>query len=146
MRGSRGFQNVGSDSRSGGRWAFKGGVPEALLRLVALGLCAGCSKTPEFVSNLAPTDGPGKPWIMATPNPVPAGRGPGRTTISWDTGDGSPPEVFIAVNGGPEKLFSRDPSHQEAVWIRRGSYEFRLYGGTEGRKSLATVTVRRREK
>jgi hypothetical protein len=67
-------------------------------------------------------------------------------TISWDTGDGSPPEVYIAVNGEPEKLFSRAPSHQEASWIGRESYEFRLYGGALGRRSLATVTVRRREK
>lgn len=117
--------------------------PGVLLVSVALGLCAGCSRTPESVSNVADKDEPGKPWIMAVPNPVPAGRGPGRTNICWDTGDGSAPEVYLSVNGGPEKLFSRLPTNQDATQIGKDRYEFRLYGGAEGKKLLAKVQVRR---
>jgi hypothetical protein len=140
------FQKVGSESGTGEGRACKGRTPTALLLMIALGLCACCSRNPDSVSNMMPREEPGKPCIIATPNPVPAGRGPGRTVISWDTGDGSPPEVYVAVNGGPEKLFSRHPSHQEATVTRRQSYEFRLYGSDQGKGSLATVTVQRSEK
>jgi hypothetical protein len=42
--------------------------------------------------------------LKAIPNPVPAGIGPGMTTITWDTGDGWVGRVYVSVDGGPEQL------------------------------------------
>jgi tRNA (mo5U34)-methyltransferase len=69
------------------------------------------------------------PLVSADPNPVPVGQQSGKTTISWDTADGSIGRVFVSVNGGQEMLFADGrrgsaPAH----WIETGSsYEFRLY-------------------
>jgi hypothetical protein len=60
---------------------------------------------------------PGEAWIIATPNPVPAGRGPGKTIVNWYTGDGSSAQVYVSIGGGPEKLFSA-PSFSS-----RGAYK-----------------------
>jgi hypothetical protein len=72
-----------------------------------------------FVSKMAPT-------LSASPNPVPAGEGLGRTTISWSSVDG---KIYVSVDGGNEVLFVDLPSgSQDAGWIGEGfSYEFRLY-------------------
>ena len=78
-----------------------------------------------------PPDVPTEAWIIATPNPVPAGRGPGKTIVNWHTGDGSPGQVYVSVGGGPERLFSTNPSHQEATINSKDVYEFRLYAGTD---------------
>lgn len=88
----------------------------------------------------------GGPQISASPNPVPAGNEKfGKTTISWDTGDGSVGEVYVSVNGAPEKLFAGDRSKSslEAAWIGKGEHEFRLYAGKEHKKGLASVKVTR---
>jgi len=84
------------------------------------------------------------PFLRASPNPVPAGEGPGKTIISWDTADGSIGNVYVSIDGGKESLFA-DSCRGTAVadWIQTGSiYEFRLYdsGHTE---VLANVTVTR---
>jgi hypothetical protein len=81
--------------------------------------------------------------ITATPNVVPAGSGQGTTRIIWQTGDGSPGEVRVAVAGEAEKLFARGAQgSQEADWITAGARcEFRLYSGTEPNVLLATVEV-----
>jgi hypothetical protein len=84
------------------------------------------------------------PFLRASPNPVPAGEGPGKTIISWDTADGSIGNVYVSIDGGKESLFA-DSCRGTAVadWIQTGStYEFRLYdsGHTE---LLANVTVTR---
>jgi hypothetical protein len=72
-----------------------------------------------FVSKMTPT-------LSASPNPVPAGKGLGRTTISWDSVDG---KIYVSMDGGDEVLFGDLPSgSQDADWIGEGfSYEFRLY-------------------
>src|SRR5438270_281423 len=45
--------------------------------------------------------------VTASPNPVPAGPDKfGATTVTWDTGDGTPGEVYVTVNGEAEKLFA----------------------------------------
>jgi hypothetical protein len=49
-----------------------------------------------------------EPFIMATPNPVPAGVGPGTTEISWSTKDYRGGQVYLSVDGGPEKLFAEN--------------------------------------
>jgi hypothetical protein len=84
------------------------------------------------------------PWIMALPNPVPAGEGKGRTTISWNTADESDGMVYVSVNGGEESLFATlRQGSSGANWIHAGaSYEFRLYN-SEYTKLLAKVVVNR---
>ena len=86
--------------------------------------------------------------ISAEPNPVPAGDGPGKTTITWDTGDGSVAEVYLSVDGGEEKVFGKHSKNsQEAPWISAGPvYEFRLYQGTERTQLLGSVKVTRNRK
>jgi hypothetical protein len=81
--------------------------------------------------------------ITADPNPVPAGSGKGTTTISWDTGDGTPGQVYVERKGQAEKLFAQGKKGTEkASWIYAGySYDFRLYAGNEHKQVLARVTV-----
>src|SRR4051794_23933483 len=84
--------------------------------------------------------------ITANPNPVPPGEEKfGKTTVSWDTGDGTPGEVYVSTNGGEEKRFSgaKAKGTQEAAWIGKGQYDFRLYAGKEHKTVLAAVTVKR---
>jgi hypothetical protein len=113
------------------------------LLLAGLASVAGClGKTPT-PADYMPSNLASEPWIIALPNPVPAGRGPGKTIVTWHTGDGSPGQVYVAVGGGPERLFSSNPSHQEAPIDGKHEYEFRLYAGTDHANRLATVKVTR---
>lgn len=116
--------------------------------LLAAAMCAvnlagcGTSETPISSSSVSV----GGPQISAAPNPVPAGSEKfGKTTISWNTGDGSVGDVYVAANGAPEKLFAgkRPKGSMDAAWIGKGEYEFRLYAGTEHKTVLATVKVTR---
>jgi hypothetical protein len=108
-----------------------------------LPVIAGCSWKAPSPTDYVPDPGPTEAWIIATPNPVPAGRGPGTTIVNWHTGDGSPGEVYVSIGGGPERLFSANPSHQEAVIKGSDEYEFRLYAGTDRTRRLATTKVTR---
>jgi tRNA (mo5U34)-methyltransferase len=84
------------------------------------------------------------PILCAFPNPAPAGEGAGKTTVSWDTADGSIGKVYVSVNGGEEALFA-DSRRGTAVadWIQTGSsYEFRLYN-SDHTELLAKVAVTR---
>src|SRR3954467_12125442 len=90
----------------------------------------GCSRTSGTPADYVRPQGPTAPWIIATPNPVPAARGFGKTIVNWWTGDGKPGQVYLSVDGGPEKLFSTKSSHEDAR-IGRGTYEFRLFAGTD---------------
>lgn len=83
--------------------------------------------------------------LSASPNPVPAGSGPGTTTITWNTGDGSVGLVYVSQDGSPESLFAQGSSgSQSASWITPGSvYSFRLYAATAPSTVLASVTVTR---
>lgn len=87
-----------------------------------------------FVSKMAAT-------LSASPNPVPAGKGLGRTTLSWNSVDG---KIYVSVDGGNEVLFVDLPSgSQDADWIGEGfNYEFRLYN-TDHTKLLDKVVVTR---
>jgi len=94
----------------------------------------------------APQTGPGKgPFITAHPNPVPAGKGAGVTTIEWDTGSDEAGEVYVAVDGGEEKLFAEHARGSVAAdWIQDGQgYEFRLYATPDRAKLLGSVKVAR---
>jgi tRNA (mo5U34)-methyltransferase len=85
------------------------------------------------------------PSFTANPNPVPAGEGPGKTTVSWDTADGSIGRIYVSVNRGQELLFADGRrSSASARWIEAGSnYEFRLYN-SDHTELLAKVTVTRK--
>lgn len=115
-----------------------------LMRCLAIGmaLCfpvTSCKRAPKETA-------PSAPVISAAPNPVPDGSGPGQTTISWDTGDGSMGEVYVSVGGRDEKLFGGKSAKQalEAAWIQSGDVcDFRLYKGTDHTELLASVTVTR---
>jgi hypothetical protein len=112
--------------------------------LLPLFFLAACnpSKTPE--ANV-PSESPGASTatITASPNPVLVGQGPGTTTVSWNTGDGSGGQVYVSVDGGPEALFAGGPPGSAPVpWIEAGkTFEFRLYAGTEHTKMLAKTQV-----
>ena len=84
-------------------------------------------------------------FITASPNPPPHGQAPGRTTITWNTGDARPGRVAVAVDGAPEALFASGSSgKQEAPWISADSeYEFRLYD-VNSNALMAAVKVARR--
>ena len=86
--------------------------------------------------------------ISASPNPVPAGRGPGSTTITWDTGDGSWGQIYIARDGGDEaKMLAQGArGSKEINWIKaKAAYEFRLYAGKDRQVLLGKVAVTRAE-
>jgi hypothetical protein len=113
------------------------------LLLVGLPVVAGCSWKTPTPADYEPPDLASEAWIIATPNPVPAGRGPGKTIVNWHTGDGSPGQVYVSVAGGPERLFSTNPSHQEATINSNDVYEFRLYAGSDHTTRLATAKIAR---
>src|SRR5205814_9215392 len=75
-----------------------------------------------FVSKIAPA-------LNASPNPVPAGAGMGKTTISWNTGDESAGRGCVSDNGREESLFAAAGRGSAAApWIRTGCrYEFWIY-------------------
>jgi hypothetical protein len=85
------------------------------------------------------------PSLSASPNPVPAGEGPGETTVSWDTANGSIGKVFVSINEDQEVLFADGrrgsaPAH----WVETGSnYEFRLYN-SDHTELLTKIIVTRR--
>ncbi len=113
------------------------------LILVGLPIIAGCSWKTPTPADYVPPDMTSEAWIIATPNPVPTGRGAGKTIVNWHTGDGSPGQVYVSVAGGPERLFSTNPSHQEAVISSNDVYEFRLYAGSDHTTHLATAKITR---
>lgn len=86
-----------------------------------------------------------QPSLTASPNPVYAVSELGSTVITWSTGDGTPGEVYVAVDGGNEALFARSPEGSaRAPWIQAGvQYEFRLYSMAGPRRLLASVQVTR---
>jgi hypothetical protein len=113
------------------------------LFLVGLPVVAGCSWKTPTPADYVPPDVASEAWIIATPNPIPAGRGPGKTIVNWHTGDGSSGQVYLSVAGGPERLFSTNPSHQEATINSNDVYEFRLYAGSDHTTRLAKVEITR---
>ena len=115
-------------------------LPEILRELLARARDPVTESTPIPEPN-------GAPMLFARPNPVPAGPGAGTTVLHWDTGDGSDGEIYISVNGDPERLFFQGGrGSQPAPWINAwGHYEFRLYRGREREEHLRSITVTRRK-
>jgi hypothetical protein len=81
--------------------------------------------------------------ITASPNPVSLGEGPGTTTVTWNTGDGSVGQLYVSEDGGSETMFaSGSAGSAPAPWIQAGkTFEFRLYAGTEHAKMVAKTQV-----
>ena len=108
----------------------------------------GCQKK-EAAAPAQLTQPVGGPTITATPNPVPAGPGPGVTTIAWDTGDdGTIVDVYLSIDGGAEKIFGTHSKDSKQIdWIGAGpEYEFRMYPTGEHAPLLGSVKVTRNRK
>src|SRR6266516_951588 len=109
----------------------KGEVASHIMRLFLRHYLAGNPDTPYKLS--------------ASPNPVPAGVGRGKTTISWSS-DGDAAAVVYVSKDGAEPAFFVSGSHgsEEAGWIEAGAtYEFSLNGGPNLNTPLARVSVTR---
>jgi len=109
----------------------KGKVAEHIMKLFLRHYLAGSPDTPYKLS--------------ASPNPVPAGVGRGKTSISWSC-DGDPAAVVYMSKDGAEPLLFASGSHgsEEAHWIEAGTtYEFSLYGGPNLNTPLAQLSVTR---
>jgi hypothetical protein len=124
-------------------WCF---VP-ALAVLIASCGRGGDPAAASKTSGPTSTQSTKAPTITADPNPVPSGTqpGPGKTTVTWSTGNNSFGHVYLSVDGGPEKAFAlkRREGKQEAPWIYKNkTYEFRLYSA-EPKQLLASVKVSR---
>jgi len=124
------------------------GVLGAVIVLVGFLVATGCGDsspdtTSKGSSGTLATNQAGGAWIKADPNPVPAGKDPGTTTISWNTGNGATGEVYLLGPVQVEKLFTGGRSgSKKAPWIRKGGkYEFLLYAGKDHQTVLARVTV-----
>ncbi len=68
----------------------------------------------------------GQAYLMAAPNPVPAPNRFGRTTITWNTGDGTEGRVYLSEGGAYGSCNPRDSdeaiSHLEAIRSRGAEY------------------------
>lgn len=121
------------------------------LLLAAVLFAGGCKKDTAESSASAEeaAETPAGPVITATPNPVPAGKEPGVTTIAWDTGgDGAIVDVCLSIDGGAEKLFATHSKDSKKIdWIGAGPvYEFRMYPTGDRTKVLGSVKVTRNRK
>ncbi|HXM28305.1 MAG TPA: hypothetical protein VN957_19940 [Chthoniobacterales bacterium] len=80
--------------------------------------------------------------LTATPNAVVAKDNLGATTVSSSTGTGQVGQVFVACDGGEEKLLAeRAAGHS---WSRGSSgfnYRFSIYEDTDQTTLLASVEV-----
>ena len=112
-----------------------------LLPLFFFAAC-GPSKNPEANTSAA-SPAASAATISASPNPVAIGEGPGTTTVTWNTGDGSSGQIFVSENGSPERIFASGPAGSvPAPWIQAGrTFEFRLYAGTQHTTVLAKMQV-----
>jgi hypothetical protein len=113
---------------------------------LALTGCGGSDSDSTATTNSSPaapdTNAAGV-VLRADPNPVPAGTGPGKTTIFWQTADQSVGEVYV-WDGKEERLFARgSKGSSDAPWIGAGATEFRLYNPQDRTKVLARLVVNR---
>lgn len=84
--------------------------------------------------------------ISAKPNPVPAGPGPGATTISWVLSEGEKAQIFVSTGGEEEeKLFAEVATSgaREVDWVSDDRIRFRLYDGHSKEALLDEVVVTR---
>jgi hypothetical protein len=83
--------------------------------------------------------------LSASPNPVPHGNDPGKTTISWFCHGAPDAAVYVSRNGAEEVLFAKRPhGSQELSRIDIDvPYEVTLYDGCERKNRLAQICVTR---
>ena len=83
--------------------------------------------------------------LCASPNPVPPGIGPGKTTISWSS-HATPDAAIYVSGGGIEEALFAGGSHgsKEASFIETGAiYEFSLYTSRDRNRRVAQLSVTR---
>jgi hypothetical protein len=109
----------------------KGKVVQHIMNLFVRNYCSGLPLTSSK--------------LRASPNPVPAGVGPGKTTISWSCHGTSNATIYVSGGSIKEALFARGlHGSKEASWIEGGAtYEFSLYADHERNAPLAQVSVTR---
>src|SRR5256885_11857921 len=116
--------------------------------LLPLFLFAACgpSKNPEANAS-AGSSAASAATITASPNPVTVGEGPGTTTVTWNTADGTAGQVYVSVDGGPEAVFAFGPSGSNAAsWIQAGKkIQVRPFPGAEATKGVAQTHVTARK-
>ena len=128
-----------------------GEISSLFIALLLLGCTSGTSNItdndqPSTVNSTAKRDGN---YIIAEPNPVARGLGPGTTKISWGVVEKSNLQIYVAANDSKETLFAETagPGSQEAPWIVNDAiYEFRLYSGSGSDRKLLDKVVVTREK
>jgi len=83
--------------------------------------------------------------LSASPNPVPPGNDPGKSTISWFCHGAPDAAVYVSRNGAEEVLFAKRPhGSQEMSQIHADvMYEFRLYDSCDRKNRLAQISVTR---
>lgn len=82
------------------------------------------------------------PKITASPNPVPSGPNPGTVKVTCDLGEETMGEVYVSINGEEEKRVFTVQTGRQLPWINSGgTYEFRLYRGTNHSEILSSVKV-----
>lgn len=115
--------------------------------VLPLASCDKHAQAPQAAPASPVATGPFDATLAADPNPVPLGEDAGKTTISWQTADGTTGEVYVVTNSNPETLFAKgSKGRAEAPWIVADStYEFRLYSGTDHKTILRRVIVTRAE-
>jgi len=119
--------------------------PTLGLMIVVLLMTGGCRNAQSSSASSSSSSTPGersdkKAAIVAAPNSVTAPAN--TTTISWDVGERPTGQVYVSKDDGPERLFAEGPRNsQDANWIAKGKFEFRLYAGTDHQDRLATVVV-----
>ena len=100
--GMVGFVKELVDEQCAGSIAFGRGEEFRLSKFESLLFTEGV----VFITKMAPS-------LTASPNPVPAGEGPGQTTISWKSVDG---KVYVSMTGREELLFAGSPRGSHAGW------------------------------
>ena len=121
-------------------------IPHVLILLFCLAavasVTAGCK---EDTSARRGDGGPAE--LRVKPYPLPPGPGASTITLSWRSGANGTAQVYVSVNGRPEKKVAE--GHQgskEIDWIHPGrDYQFKLYQGEDRQKVLAALAVRKNE-
>jgi hypothetical protein len=122
------------------------------LILLCAWLASGCTQQPGSTTAAKPKKarvGSGNPEITASPNPIPAGPGNGKTIVSWNAGEGKTGEVYVVSPDGTERLFAGNSGigEKEAPFINaKREFEFRLYEGKQHETLLGSVKVTREKR
>jgi hypothetical protein len=109
----------------------KGNVVQHIMRLFVRNYCSGLPLTSCKLS--------------ASPNPLPPGIGPGKTTITWFCHGVADATIYVSGGSIKEAIFAHGPlGAKEAPWIEPGAtYKFILYADRERNTPLAQVSVTR---